>query len=91
MKGLEPSTFCMASRPDAATKLRRSTTNVRNHAGLGPPGRASPAWLRIQFSNGLGHEWGTGRHEPHIGASFLSPAHAITLVGGAVDSGVRWG
>ena len=35
MKRLEPSTFCMASRPDRGDYRRRSTTNASNHAGSG--------------------------------------------------------
>jgi hypothetical protein len=34
MKGLEPSTFCMASRAEDDDARRRPTTNAVNHAGL---------------------------------------------------------
>ena len=59
MKGLEPSTFCMAKRPGVHDERQPSTTNARNHAGLRRYRRSLTAWLLGRVPGRLGHEWGT--------------------------------
>jgi hypothetical protein len=50
MKGLEPSTFCMASRAESQDGRRRAATIAVNHAGLQGFSTSEPAWLRKTVS-----------------------------------------
>ena len=61
MKGLEPSTFCMASRADSGEP---STTNASNHAGLGHFRRPRSACFRRCFHASLGHAADTTQIAP---------------------------
>jgi hypothetical protein len=45
MKGLEPSTFCMASRAEGHDPRRPTTTNGSTHAGLRSSRAALSTWL----------------------------------------------
>ena len=58
MKGLEPSTFCMASRAGTRNARQRTTTNACNHARFSGLAAVESLWLRGVFRGRLGHEWG---------------------------------
>ncbi len=50
MKGLEPSTFCMASRADGGDARSLTTTNASIHAGFRAWPGSEPAWPRTNRS-----------------------------------------